>query len=316
MNTHQQNAFGNTPFQNFYLPKRTQQEQNRLTFQHRGLKAALEANFLAPYAHPMAILDVACGNGMWTADMGKLFPHAQIIGLDIDKQSCPQSSHFQFIEGHTPSSLPFDDARFDYVHQRCLGTVLPTVHWPMVISELVRVTQPGGWVELMEYGSSYVKAGPKTEQFCLWWQAVLAKQGIDLEAMKYLAQLLQHAGLTHVEQKTLPISLCEGRVGNVMSTNLISMIQNTKTSIVALGIDQKAFDEVVGALPKEWQEYKTSYQFHAAFGQRKSHGALFGAAGVISAQRSPSVHRSLLPKTHLITPSTTKDERYVVAEPV
>ena len=69
-----------------------------------------------------------------------------------------------------------------------------------------------------------------------------------------------------------------------MRTNLISMIRSTKTSIVALGVDQKAFDEVVGALPKEWQEYKTSYQFHAAYGQRESHGALLSMAGVASAQ--------------------------------
>jgi hypothetical protein len=42
-----------------------------------------------------------------------------------------------------------------------MSTVLPTVHWPMVINELVRVTRPSGWIELMEYGS-YVSGGPTT----------------------------------------------------------------------------------------------------------------------------------------------------------
>jgi ubiquinone/menaquinone biosynthesis C-methylase UbiE len=300
MNTHQQNSLGNATLHPFYLPKRTPQEQNRLTFQHHALKAALSGNFLAPYAHPMAILDVVCGNGMWTAEMGKLFPKAEITGLDIAKPSCPQSSHFQFIEGRTPLSLPFNDANFDYVHQRCLGTVLPTVHWPMVINELVRVTQPGGWVELMEYGAAYVNAGPKTMQFCLWWQAVLARRGIDLKAMDSLKPLLEHAGLTHVEQKTLSVSLCGGRVGDVMRTNLISMIQNAKTSIIALGIEQKVFDEVVGALPKEWQECKTSYQFHAVFGQREIHGTLFSTLGVILAQNELHTQSSQLPHVHKV----------------
>jgi len=300
MITQKPESFGNTSFQPFYLPKRTQQEQNRLTLQHRGLKAAMSGNFLAPYAHPMAILDVVCGDGMWTAEMGRLFPNAQIIGLDIDKPSCSQSSHFQFIEGRTPSSLPFDDARFDYVHQRCLGTVLPTVHWPLVIQELVRVTQPGGWVELMEYSSSFVNAGPETEKFCLWWQAVLASWGIDLNAVKHLAQLLEHAGLMHVEQKTLSISLCEGRVGSVMRTNLISMIQSAKTSIVALGIDPNAFDEVLGALLKEWQEYKTCYQFHVAYGQRISRETLFGQASNQPAIRELHVRISRLPNVHKV----------------
>src|SRR5579859_457834 len=140
MNTQKPGALGSTPFQPFALPKRTPQEQGRLTFQHHALRTALSGNFLAPYAHPAAILDVACGSGAWTADMGKQFSDAEITGLDIVKPSCPQSSHFQFIEGCTPAFLPFDAARFDFVHQRCLDTVLPTVHWPMVIHELVRVT--------------------------------------------------------------------------------------------------------------------------------------------------------------------------------
>src|SRR5215472_11958358 len=191
MNTHQQNVSGKTSFQPFYLPKRTLQEQSRLTFQHHALRTALGGNFLAPCAHPAAILDVVCGTGAWTADMGKLFPEAEIMGMDIVSPSCPQSPHFQFIEGHTPLALPFNDARFDYVHQRCLSVVLPAVHWQGIVNELVRVTQPGGWVELMEYGSSYINAGPATEQFCLWWQAVLTKQGIDLKVMERLGQLLE-----------------------------------------------------------------------------------------------------------------------------
>jgi hypothetical protein len=107
MNTHQQNVSGKTPFQPFYLPKRTLQEHNRLTFQHHVLRTALGGNFLAPCAHPAAILDVVCGTGAWTADMGKLFPKAEIMGMDIVSPSCPQSPHFQFIEGRTPLALPF-----------------------------------------------------------------------------------------------------------------------------------------------------------------------------------------------------------------
>jgi ubiquinone/menaquinone biosynthesis C-methylase UbiE len=300
MNTQKQGSPGGTAFQPFYLPKRTLQEQNRLTFQHHALKAALSGNFLAPYAHPTAILDVVCGNGIWTAEMGKLFPDAEISGLDIARPSYPQASSFQFIEGRTPSVLPFKDTSFDYVHQRCLGTVLPTVHWPVVINELVRVTQPGGWVELMEYGSSYTNAGPKTVQFCLWWQAVLAKRGIDLKAMEHLGQMLERAGLTHVEQKEVPIPLSGGRAEDAMRANLLAMIQCARTGILALGVDHMAFDKVVGALLKEWQEYKTSYRFHVAYGQRESHKNLFSQASNQQVVRELHVRSSRLPNVHKV----------------
>ena len=78
------------------------------------------------------------------------------------------------------------------------------------------------------------------------------------------------------------------------------MIRSAKTSIVALGIDRSAFDEVVGALPKEWQECKTSYQFHAAYGQRESHKTLFSQSSHQQAVRELHVRGSRLPNVHTV----------------
>ena len=190
MNGYQGQDSRRTHFRPFYLPPRTMQDQSRLTFQHHALRTALGGNFLAPCAHPTSILDVVCGSGAWTADMAKLFPGAEILGLDSIRPSCPQSSSFQFVEGRTPSTLPFDDARFDYVHQRCLGTVVPTEHWQHIVNELVRVTRLGGWIELMEYGS-FANASPATEQFWNLWQEAKKKQSIDLLATERLGELLR-----------------------------------------------------------------------------------------------------------------------------
>ncbi len=271
MNTHQQASYtGNTPVKPLYLPTRTLQEQSRLTFQHHALRTAMSGNFLAPCEHPTAILDVVCGSGTWTADMAKLFPEAEIVGLDSKRPTSPQSSRFQFMEGRTPSALPFADARFDYVHQRCLSTVIPTVHWQGIINELVRVTRPGGWIELVEYGS-YTNTGPKTVQFCQWWQNVLALRGIDLQITEYLETLLKEGGLEQVKQKTIAIPLYGGeRATGAMRANLLAITQMARASILALGIHDLAFGQVVNALQNEWMEHKTTYQFYVAYGQRPS----------------------------------------------
>ena len=69
-----------------------------------------------------------------------------------------------------------------------------------------------------------------------------------------------------------------------MRTNLLAMIRSAKTSILALGVEPLAFAQVVEALPNEWLEYKTVYQFYVVYGQRKSHKILLSTAGVASAQ--------------------------------
>ena len=48
----------------------------------------------------------------------------------------------------------------------------------------------------MEYGL-YTNAGPKTVQFSLWWQQVLAERDVNLKVTGYLGGLLQNAGLEH-----------------------------------------------------------------------------------------------------------------------
>jgi ubiquinone/menaquinone biosynthesis C-methylase UbiE len=251
----------------FNLPVRTLQDYSRLTFQHHLLRTAFGGNFLAPCTHPLSILDVVCGSGAWTADVAKLFPKSEIAGLDRVGPICPQAPSFRFIEGHTPSSLPIDDAQFDYVHQRCLGTVIPIGYWSSIANEFARVTRLGGWVELAEYGS-FVNAGPCTQQFWAFWQSAKAKQGIDLMATERLKELLRNAGLIHVEQKTISISLHGGRTGDAMRKNLLTMIHMAKASILALGMSNSDWILLTSSLVDEWLEHKTVYQFHVAYGQR------------------------------------------------
>jgi hypothetical protein len=119
--------------------------------------------------------------------------------------------------------------------------------------------------------------------------------------MDSLAQLLKNAGgLEHVEQKALPIPLSGGRAGDAMRTNLLAMIHGAKTSIIASGIDPKVFDGVVDSLSQEWQACQTSYQFHAAYGQRKSHKTLLSAAGQSLEKRELNVRNSQLPNAQMV----------------
>lgn len=46
---------------------------------------------LAPRNGPMpAVLDVGSGSGSWVLDMGELFPHAEVVGLDLAPANLPR----------------------------------------------------------------------------------------------------------------------------------------------------------------------------------------------------------------------------------
>ncbi len=136
----------------YLLPKDALEDQ-RLNYQHHVLYRTMSNHYLAPLTQATAttILDVGTGTGIWPIEMSALFPHAQILGVDVALSSLPNPlpPNCLFAEANILHGLPFPDQQFAFTHQRLLVAAIPTTHWPTVVRELVRVTRPGGWIELV-----------------------------------------------------------------------------------------------------------------------------------------------------------------------
>lgn len=85
-------------------------------------------------------------------EMAKAYPNSEFIGTDIVesfKQAAlvaPSNCRFEF--GDIIKGLPYEDNSFDYVFQRFMTGCFTDAEWLVAIKELIRVTKPGGWVEL------------------------------------------------------------------------------------------------------------------------------------------------------------------------
>jgi ubiquinone/menaquinone biosynthesis C-methylase UbiE len=251
------------------------QAYNRLHSQHYALKTHLGSNIIAPLTDPHDILDVGCGEGLWALDVAKSLPTSRVVGLDRGSlRAFPyhDPSNFLMVIGDfLEGPLPFAEMSFDYVHQRFLSPLVPTSRWPRLIADLARVARPGGWIEVVEYGSAYANAGPNTQQMLDWWKKTTTKQGGDLTLRQHLVPMLQRAGIPHVEQRTISVPL--GTWGSVsgcaMSMSLEMYLSSFKLKIMtALQVSAHEFDRVLHALTEEWETYNTTYQFYAVYGQR------------------------------------------------
>lgn len=97
-----------------------------------------------------AILDLACGPGIYSRPLAKMLPGGHVVGLDI---SAPMLNHarlrakregvgnLSFIRG-SALDLPFLDARFDVVN--CCGAIYLFPDVARALQEIVRVLKPGG----------------------------------------------------------------------------------------------------------------------------------------------------------------------------
>jgi ubiquinone/menaquinone biosynthesis C-methylase UbiE len=258
------------------------EEINRLDFQHYMLRYALQGNYASPIESPASILDVGTGTGRWAREMAQEFPAAKVLGVDItpppaDEPAGPgaldlRPHNYAFAAANVLEGLPFPDASFDFVHMRLLYLAIPRDRWPFVISELVRVARPGGWVESLEGGLA-AREGPMMALMQSWSTSMLARRAVDLRDGERVPDLMRSAGLANVtaHRVDIPLGSYGGRIGSMMATDLLTGAEGLGGLVVQMGLaTREQFDQTIAGLRAELNsaENRAVFPFFVAFGQR------------------------------------------------
>lgn len=261
-----------------YVLPSDDKEINRLDFQHYMLRYALRGNFAAPIQRPMSILDVGSGTGRWATEMARLFPDTNVIGTDIvapNPENTPSDDgarpdNYAFIQGNVLEGLPFADGAFDYTHMRLLLFAIPEARWPDVTRELVRVTRPGGWIELVETGPQR-NGGPAMDQIVNWITQASLKRGINPLLGPRIGGFLGDAGVPNVSAReiALPVGAYGGRVGRLAETDVFGVLQGVKGLVASQNLaTPEQYDNAVMAARADLNNYQCALPFYIAYGQR------------------------------------------------
>ncbi|HTI14823.1 MAG TPA: class I SAM-dependent methyltransferase [Dictyobacter sp.] len=261
----------NTP----YIFPRDAQEDERLNFQHHILYQFLGCHFKAPVTRPTRILDVGTGTGKWAQDIARLFSDAEVTGIDkeVSKQfsPCAPDNYATFMVD-VLKGLPFIDNYFSFTHQRFLVGGIPANQWLNIVAELVRVTHPGGWVEILEESDVFINTGPCMQQFLTWIRAAnIRKAGIDASLTAHVGDMLERAGLRKIHRETIsvPLGAWGKRHGELFAKNTIAAFSALKEHICAYcDVPPQQFDQILFQLPYEWETFHTVHQLYLAYGQK------------------------------------------------
>jgi len=167
--------------------------------------------------------------------------------------------------------LPFSPYQFDFVHQRSLSCVIPSTSWHQVVNELVRVTRPGGMVELVEPDSIFQNAGPMCTQLQNWIIAACKKCGIDPTEGTQIETYLRVAGLINVKAETiaLPVGQWGGRLGSTTATNIRAACLAMKPLVLQhISINAQEYDGLLEDMFKECEQRRSCFITYVAYGQR------------------------------------------------
>ena len=272
-------AFAGTKPQRRYLDEtsyplpRDEGEKKRLDFQHYALHLTLGNHYLAPLPPTVrAMVDVGTGTGIWCQDMARLFPECLIIGLDLDPALFVRTSSERCLlrVGDVLAGLPLPDQFADFTHQRLLALAIPDGRWPDVIHELVRVTQMGGWLELVETDARVQAGGPATVQVFSWIEALRQARGLLGQQILHLGEFLRQEGVEEQETQTIPVKIGAwgGRAGQMMERDILAAVHALKEPCASLGVDPDIFERGVQDMAREWQRAQVFSMISVTYGRR------------------------------------------------
>ncbi|KAG8903540.1 hypothetical protein FRB99_003139 [Tulasnella sp. 403] len=140
-------------------------EQDRLDMQHRSLfhfvgglfpwPERVEPHLVSSGAQRPAVLDIGTGSGTWALEMGRRYPHADVVGIDlapplVDVNWIPDNCRFEIDDANL--SMMHYASTFDFVHMRAADM---GVHdFEGFLYNVAQVLKPGA--EMVLSGSSHL----------------------------------------------------------------------------------------------------------------------------------------------------------------
>jgi SAM-dependent methyltransferase len=257
------------------------QEQQRLFFQHYMMRTILGGNIAAPLSYvPSTVVDIGCGTGQWALEVAYEMPAAKVVGIDltlprVDRSHphYPRNCLFERLNALEP--LPFAPQSIDYLHLRFMSSSIPLATWPQVIPRLVSYVKIGGWVEWVESGPIYA-AGPAFSQLCSAWDEFGRRRGHLARPGPQIAQALQAAGLIDVAYQPVqvPVGVYGGRLGKMTTQDAVAIFRALRPGILQFQImTPQEFDWCIEQMQVEMNDprssLQTTWEIAIACGQRE-----------------------------------------------
>ncbi|KAM3413477.1 hypothetical protein BST61_g11599 [Cercospora zeina] len=177
-------------------------------------------------SHPIRILDIGCGSGIWCLEMADKYPNAQITGMDVSPIQPTKNRPYNvtwIVQDMEANDWPFPSQQqadgtegyFDLIH-------LSLVHgcvsdWEQFMRKVARYLVPGGWVEHQEFSlcrqytvdaqGQKIDMGGDVDNllpFFKWnrlMEQAAMKRGRQLQLGPHLKEYQAKAGLVAVEER-------------------------------------------------------------------------------------------------------------------
>lgn len=240
-----------------------------------------QAAFVDPFQR---VLDFACGSGGWAIHMAQTYPHLQIIGTDLDANmidyatSLAQAGRLEnasFAVMDTLIPLDFPDHCFDLVNANVFSSSVASNLWCPILTELYRVTRPGGFIRLMETEDLGLTTSPAFERMTALFLRSLQLVGFSPGLSRRLPSLLQHVGFQQMKERAFVLNWSAGSpVHQAMTNNLLLFYKQAQPLLIGTDdVLEEDFEQLHRAMQIELYDpdFSAFWNFSVFSAQKSSH---------------------------------------------
>lgn len=240
--------------------------------------------FHAPVKNPKRILDIGCGTGVLTVRLGREFPEAEVIGVDISPvpQRHAKPDNVTFVEGNIMELAKGDDPRFqlgsfDYVFHRLL--IFGVTDWPAYVRAVQSLLSPGGWAEMQDLDLDLMNENGDSLAEAWWFYKIFNEDckaiGLDNGVGSKLASYMNDAGaLTSINETIYKLPF-------VVTADMASAEVRQKSMEKNLASNEALVKRVSGSRRSEEEIQKMLEDMEAEFHKLKpgDHSRMFVVVG-------------------------------------
>jgi len=300
-------AFGRTinNISDYYVRPADEEEYDRGDLQHAILKEKMnglyakpelvEAALIPKAGGQPAVIDLGTGSGNWACEMGRAFPEALVVGLDLVSTSFkePPPSNCRFECDDVNWGLPHYKNCFDVVHARFVCTGLKNYYG--LLEDSAYILRPGGVFLSLEgdmqlYNERKEKITAQNpgeegfsylQKFFKMTVSMVKDVGSETGAAYLIPTWLQVMGMwetSGVENFLVPIGPWEPNldaknrfIAESMRDNMLRLAESYRPLFRSYGMSEAAVDDLLANVKDELVNLRVKMygQFHACWAVKK-----------------------------------------------
>ncbi|GBB92125.1 hypothetical protein RclHR1_01970007 [Rhizophagus clarus] len=213
------------------------------------------------------VLDIGCGPGTWLLDLANKYENSLFYGID-NNSTYPNEikpGNLNFIKADMFDRLPFPDNEFDFVHQGLMLFIVKPYQLNSIISEMIRVTKPGGYIELLEPCNEFRRTGPILRRIYEAHTSYCLEREINMKIFSNIDNIIksnQNTPIVYKDEKFYVLGPNGGKIGMVFQDIYIGFYSNEvmmESLSPILGISKEEYKIMIKDLIEEFKRTSPEY---------------------------------------------------------